>query len=231
MVKVGGKANYSYLLTTLVLLLILAPLLEGVQAKLHGFVSVSFLRDLIFTLVFFAALSGVFLTKKMLLLGLSLAIPGILSRWMLYIDRDNLAFLALGYTSDIFFFALLVLLIMQFIRDSTAVDGNTICASVSGYFLIGFAFARLYTCVDQFSDNAFYIPETNDEDMLWDKARLFIYFSFVTLTTLGFGEIHPIGDFARAAVVLEAILGQMYIAILIAGLVGVFMMESKKENG
>ncbi len=48
----------------------------------------------------------------------------------------------------------------------------------------------------------------------------FVYFSFVTLTTLGYGDISPVGPFARFLVYLEAICGQLYLAIMVAGLVG-----------
>jgi hypothetical protein len=60
--------------------------------------------------------------------------------------------------------------------------------------------------------------------------RLYIYYSFVTITTLGYGDITPITDLANSFSFLEAVTGQLYIAILIARLVGIHIAQSMNKK-
>jgi len=58
----------------------------------------------------------------------------------------------------------------------------------------------------------------------------FVYYSFVTLTTLGYGDIVPLSATARSLVYMEAIFGQFYIAILVAGLVSIHISNQSRNN-
>jgi len=96
------------------------------------------------------------------------------------------------------------------------VDANIIVGSIALYFLIGFIFAMFYTILLQFSPDALKGIETG----LWyDNLPTAIYFSFVTLTTLGYGDISPITPIAEIIVILEAVTGMFYLAIVVASLI------------
>jgi hypothetical protein len=60
--------------------------------------------------------------------------------------------------------------------------------------------------------------------------NLFIYFSFITLTTTGFGDVTPVSNPARSLVILEAALGQLFVAITISILVGTYISRSGRGN-
>ncbi len=76
-----------------------------------------------------------------------------------------------------------------------------------------------------FSPGSFHdTGEIYSDTQLWE----FIYYSFVTITTLGYGDIYPLIPFARSLAYLEAVCGQLYIALLVASLVGGYM--SSKQN-
>ncbi len=90
---------------------------------------------------------------------------------------------------------------------------TSIAASACAYLLIGYSFASLYVLIDRSISGAFL---ASGEPLTPESA---IYFSFVTLTTLGFGDLAPAPSSGRVIVTLEAMVGQFYIAIAVARLV------------
>ena len=102
------------------------------------------------------------------------------------------------------------------------IDVNKIVGSVTIYLLIGIIWALLYALVEEFFTGSFSGADlANDGNQFWDL----IYFSFVTLATLGYGDILPVNTYARTLAYMEAIAGQFYIAILVASLVGAHLSE------
>ncbi|QBY04852.1 two pore domain potassium channel family protein [Thalassotalea sp. HSM 43] len=121
-------------------------------------------------------------------------------------------------------FLLLVFLVLTAFKTakqvlfSGEVTGNTILGSICLYVLFGLIWAVLYTLLEILFGNAF--TGIGDSTSWHQLLPDFIYFSFVTITTLGYGDISPIVPITRFFVYLEAIIGQFYIAILVASLVG-----------
>ncbi|MDG1732020.1 MAG: potassium channel family protein [Thalassotalea sp.] len=98
------------------------------------------------------------------------------------------------------------------------IDGNKILGAICLYILMGLIWALLYTLIYLASLQAF--NGMPDSKLWYETLPDFVYFSFVTLTTLGFGDISPAMPITRFLVYLEAIVGQFYLAILVASLVG-----------
>ena len=97
------------------------------------------------------------------------------------------------------------------------VDFNIIVGSVALYILIGYIFSILYTLLLEFSPHAL----NGVEAVAWyDNLSTTTYFSFVTLTTLGYGDISPATPMAKVLVVLEAVTGIFYLAVIVASLIG-----------
>lgn len=94
------------------------------------------------------------------------------------------------------------------------VTGDTIATAICAYILIGLAWADLYSALQHIAPGAF--GETTRS-----TAETF-YFSFVTLTTLGYGDMVPKTDVARSLAIIEAIVGQMFVAVVLARLVGLY---------
>ena len=116
-----------------------------------------------------------------------------------------------------------VFLILRDVLFCRQITADTIRGGICVYFLIGFVWALLYGIVASFDPQAFSQPLIGGES--YSKV---IYFSFVTLTTLGYGDIIPVSPLAKMLTNLEAIIGQMYPAILIAILVGGYL--SQRDN-
>ena len=95
------------------------------------------------------------------------------------------------------------------------VTHDTIATAVCAYFLLGFAWMWLYTAAEHFNPDAFGRPTKESGDLF--------YFSFVTLTTLGYGDLTPKLPVVRSLAILEAVVGQMFVAIVLARLVALYM--------
>lgn len=118
----------------------------------------------------------------------------------------------------VLFFIIIVLKLLIQIAGSKEVNSTIILESVSGYLLMGVMFTFLSVFVSLIDPSSFYFPgggNPNPSDLM--------YFSFVTLTTLGYGDILPILPQARSLALLIAVSGQLYLTIVIAILVGKFM--------
>jgi hypothetical protein len=100
---------------------------------------------------------------------------------------------------------------------SGVIDRNTIVGAVCIYLLMGVIWALLYMFVAQFVPDAF---SGIRQDIWHANFTNTIYFSFVTLTTLGYGDITPVAPISRFLVYMEAIVGVFYMAILVASLIG-----------
>ena len=83
--------------------------------------------------------------------------------------------------------------------------------------------AFLYMILDLVSPGSFSFPETGFRG----ETMQFEYLSFVTITTLGYGDITPINAIAQSWTVLEAIIGQIYLVVVISGLVGIFISHTR----
>src|SRR5262245_11201082 len=103
------------------------------------------------------------------------------------------------------------------------VDAECIFAALDAYLLAGLIFAVCYWLLDQTWPASFGVASASDLDL----ARA-IYFSFVTIATLGYGDVVPMSDSARGLAILEAVGGQMYLAVLVARLVSLYAKQSDK---
>jgi uncharacterized membrane protein len=99
-------------------------------------------------------------------------------------------------------------------REVTA-DG--VATALCAYLLIGLAWTLFYVAVHDLNPDAFRLPEGIVQP--GRAASAFLYFSFVTLATLGYGDITPHSEAARALAVIEAIVGQFFVAVVLARLV------------
>jgi voltage-gated potassium channel len=100
---------------------------------------------------------------------------------------------------------------------SGKIDGNIIAGSLAIFLLLGLIWSSIYLLILEFSPNAFTGMEAAPWETNFSTAS---YFSYVTLTTLGYGDISPAQSFSRVMVYLEAITGVFYMAIVVASLVG-----------
>lgn len=116
------------------------------------------------------------------------------------------------------FHAFVVVCLLRYMLRDEVMTLDELFAAASLYVLMAFVFAYLYALVEGYAPGSFYINPANNPDGLtswWDL----LYFSFTCLTSVGFGEITPVNDHARSLVMIEQMLGVLYLALIISRLV------------
>lgn len=113
---------------------------------------------------------------------------------------------------------------LRFAMRSTRIDAEHIYAALSAYLLAGVFFGVLYHGVEQVWPGSFNVAGAKGEFPLFDA----IYFSFVTLATLGYGDLLPVSEVARGLAIVEAVSGQLFLAVMIARLVGSYAQMPRK---
>ena len=114
--------------------------------------------------------------------------------------------------------ASVVIVVVRELFRRQAVTTNTILSAIVAYLLIAVAFAALYQILELSESGSFLgIPEAATAHQLSNEM---IYFSLVSLTTMGYGDIVPASSLARPLAALEGVFGALYLAVMIARLVG-----------
>ena len=206
------------------MVLLLALLLQIILLPLNQpFPSLSLLLQLgiIFSAIFMVADS-----RQHMLIGLGLGLPA--SSILIFTTRQqygNLTWLA---------FFLILLLYLHVIRlmllhvfNTKKITYNTIALALCIYILLGTLWTLFYIPLAMIDGNAFLFNVLNEGVSLPDNL---FYFSFVTLTTLGYGDIVPVSPLARSLAILEALTGVLFLAVLISRLVGSYN-SSRQNNG
>ncbi|MFT0139220.1 potassium channel family protein [Alcanivoracaceae bacterium MT1] len=129
--------------------------------------------------------------------------------------------LSLGmYLSIGLFLFSIMLTLLKLIFQRRAADGTElILAAVCVYLLLGGLFTALFGTVESLQPGSFVDNATPDNLITWQEL---LYYSYVTLATLGYGEILPVNPWARSLAILETVIGTLYIATVIARLVGLY---------
>jgi len=107
------------------------------------------------------------------------------------------------------------------IVKSKEVDAKLIMEAISGYLLIGVMFTLTNTLIQSLQPTSFILPSV-------DKISDMIYFSFVSLTTIGYGDISPQTGIAKMASVFFGLSGQLYLTIIIALIIGKYLNKNNK---
>jgi|SRR5580698_1464796 hypothetical protein len=170
------------------------------------------------------AVYAIRLRRTLLLVALLLAVPAVLERML---PREpapgflSILSIALGFVFDVF----IVVVIFRRVFGKGQPDSETIFGALCIYLLVGFAFASLYGMVAAIQPMAFYLdPHTNLHAI--PNRFDFIYYSFATMVSLGAAGITPVSAPARSLSVIEAIIGVLYLAVLIARLMDAYHYPS-----
>lgn len=215
------KNKYNHLLTLFVLLFLIAPFLDD-QIVGIPFSGIIFFFSIVFTLravidnkeLFHFTTGAVTIGFIFYLLLKYKVIPD-------FFHYHSILMSVLAFTIALL---LSIYSLTKKIAKEEIVDDDTIKGGICLYFLIGLAYAQIYFLIYLFDQTAFSVQKIHLGDLLY-----FQYYSFTTLTTLGFGDITPVNKIAMNISYLEAITGQMMIAVFIARLIGLNMAHEQKN--
>jgi hypothetical protein len=208
--------RFGFLLATLLFLLVSLPL--GEQFELA-----SFLQIIAFWTVLLAGVLSVEKERWVWRVAIVLAVPAVLSDvQLLYPGEVGLAAASNAFNALFLLFVCGVLLRHILRREEVTTD--LILGGVCIYLMLGILFSQIFRVIEILSPGSFLVhgsPLALGPGAGTPEGIHLIYYSFVTLTTLGYGEIVPMSSWARMLAIIEAMMGSLYIAILIASLVGI----------
>jgi hypothetical protein len=117
------------------------------------------------------------------------------------------------------------IMILRFVLTQRRINSNVVFAAISVYLLVGIVFGIVFSWLAYVDADAFIPPQVVDTG----ESALF-YYSFIMLTSLGIGDISPVSEAARALTVVEALMGQIYLVVLIARLVAMHIARRQSES-
>ncbi len=208
------------MLVALVLYIVSAPFVDQVR---HGPV----ISSLFMTGVLITATLAMGSRKWTLLVALFLVIPALAARWAAHL-RPDLVPPEVFSTAGILFVGFVAANIVYFILHAPEVSSDVLCAGISGYLLLGLLWAFAYTLVFKLSPDAFeFTARTSASHVM--QGFTATYFSYITLCSVGYGDIVPVSPPARMLAMMEAMTGTFYVAVMIARLVA--LHSSRRPRG
>ena len=146
---------------------------------------------------------------------------------MLYVVSPAYSFAVINSVAGALFFARVAAILLRDIIDSdTEITMHMIFGSINVYVLLGLAFGVAYVALDTITPNSFNLPAALIEGT-YTRLGGYVYFSFVTMTTLDYGDSLPVTSPARTFSFLEAVAGQLYLTVLVARLVGLHITRGR----
>jgi len=219
MKPVSEKNNFLYLVISLVILLLVGALVEQFPSKLgqHAFQAIT-----VITLA--SGIAGFRSSRRWFHTGIGFTVS-VLVVVILGVLLDVAGMSYMHLILLIIFYSWATWLAAKQVLFTGPIDGNKIVGAICIYLLMGLVWTLLYLALAQAMPGAF----NGLEQAVWyDNFADVAYYSFVTLTTLGYGDISPVIPIARFLVYMEAIVGVFYMAILVASLIGIKTSEIKK---
>ena len=217
--------EFSPLLVSLVVTMISVQVLEA-----HRLAS-----SILISIVLLTGILAVRRERHVLVATLVLVIPELTTRWMseLFDSTQSLATVVAQSLLAIYLLFIAVVVLLA-VLGHEKVTPQTVGGAVCVYLLIAFVFACLYGILEfsvpgslDFSGTRIGVNNTSMANTAFPRL---LYFSFVTLTTLGYGDIVPVSGAARSLTISETLAGQLFLAAFIARLVGSMIASRRSSN-
>jgi Ion channel len=209
------------LLIALGLLFFSFPFVEEVKG---GDIIVSVLLSL----VLISAVLAVASRCRTLVVAVLLMVPAIAGRWINHF-RPDLVPPPIFLVAGLLLVAFVVVNLLGFVLRAPSVNAEVLCASISAYLMLGLIWTMAYWLVDQLTPGGAFSFNTNAGRQSMNGFNAF-YFSFITLSTVGYGDITPLSRIARWLAAMEAMTGLLYVAVLIARLVSLYSTPKSNDS-
>ncbi|HMB75427.1 MAG TPA: potassium channel family protein [Kiloniellaceae bacterium] len=203
----------TWLLAALVLLLLIYP---AVDASNEASFMVALLNSVLLITAAFASGQG----RRTLIVAFVFALPALALNWLWLVSSDRHVGLALLITM-ILFYGFSIGHVMAYVLRPGPVSGNKLHGAMSAYIMVGIFWAFIYMLIELFLPGSF-LNLGSDPPSTHLSWRQFVFFSFTTLTSTGYGSIVPIEGYAQSATILEQLAGVFFVAVLIARLAGLY---------
>ncbi len=205
------KSRYFYLLVSLILFLLINPFLTA--SHLSNFILLIF-----FTLIMIFSVRSVSHQILLNIITVGFACLCFLSYgYIVWIGESQVAYI-IHFSLTVIFLTIILLSVIVSVAKQRVITVNTLFGAICGYLLIGFTWSFIFLLIDSIDPTSFSIHI--EHESIRAHIDHFIYYSYVTLTTIGYGDILALKSVARNFSWLEAAVGQIYLAVWISQLVG-----------
>ena len=212
------RRRFFILAVSLLAFILFTPLVQG-------FVGIQILWNIFLTGILLSGVHAVSENKWRVYTASLLALPMLLHLWSAYFVETNLHVVIVGSLCGVLFFAYMIVNILVFIYRQDKVTRDLIAGAIVVYLLMAIMWTFIYRVVETVHPGSFTIPTAD----IHERMR-FIYFSLVTITTLGYGDVVPKTSLATSLATLEAVVGQLYLVTTVAWLVGVRVSQSTESK-
>ena len=212
----------------MVLLMLVKPFLDVLLA---GRILERTLLTVLYVAMLLSAVWAVSRTRGPVIIAALLAAPAIVLQ-VLHVVLVNRGIDIATQLFVIAFVSYVIVAILRILFSDQRVTYNTIAASLCGYLLLGFLWSSVYQVLEITEPGSFSLPGAWDPtaESPADFSRYALYYSLVTMTTLGYGDIAPRTPPARAFAAVQAVIGQIYLAVLVARLVGLHIVHARQKD-
>lgn len=212
--------RFSVLLCALSLMMFASPIAIGERERAPTLFSRLLVLAFI-NLMLLSALFAISRSRRQLIVAAFLSVPSVILMSVNAVYENDQT-RGWGYVLTILFLGYTISLIIAALFRQRTITGDIICASLCAYLLLGSCWAYVYSLTE------ILLPGSFSEELNVSGARsgLAFYYSFVTLSTLGYGDVSPLNPIARMFSYAEAVTGQIYLAVLVARLVGLHISQT-----
>ena len=210
-----SSGRFFSLFFVLISVVLLAPFLgAGTEAP-------PLVLDLLYAAIPMAALFAVRRSKALLAVGLIVAVPAVIAALQGRFDGTIFP-PPWGAVVGGIFYAFVCSAIVRYLSTyHDEVTADTVFGVMSLYLLVGIIFTNVYVILEEVHPGSLYVSEAQNPDGILQPIEM-LYFSFVTLTTLGYGDITPVTAQARSVAIIEAIFGVLFMAVVLGRVVGIY---------
>lgn len=205
------KSKYFYLLASLIVYFVFSPFLIHKQMS-------DFILSALLSVIIVLCINLISAKRFLLFSSYVLGIIALLTYWVMSYIGLNEQLAIIHFSTILVFLVIMSYYVISSVAEQATITTESLLGAICGYFLLGLTWCQIYLLIATINPTAFsdhYVATT-----IRDHVQHFLYYSFETLTTLGYGDILPISDIARTFSWLEAATAQIYLAVWISQLVG-----------
>ena len=210
--KPAFRFSVRYILAALVLNLLISPFVDPLKTG-------DMIQTVLMTVVLLSTVVSIAGGWRVLT-GVVLVTPGVIGQWFYYLWPSTSLYVVTR-AAGLLFIGFVVIELLRYIQNAPRVDSEVLCAAVAGYLLSGLAWSLAYDLLDHLDPNAFLFNLSSKTSQSM-RGFTSLYFSFITLATVGYGDFVPLSPVARMQAISEAMFGMFYVTLLIARLVSLY---------
>lgn len=214
------RFSVRYFLGALISNILISPFVDPLR-------SADLIETMLTTLVLLVAVLSI-AGRWRAVVGIVLAAPAVIGQWLNYWWPDVVVIYVVTYTAGLLFIGFVVVELLRFIVSAPRVNAEILCAAVAGFLLAGLLWSLAYSLLDRLDPNSF-VFTLSSKSSLSMSGFASLYFSFITLSTVGYGDIVPVSGAARMLAMVEAMFGMFYMATLVARLVSLYSSKTAVE--